>query len=55
MWVDILLLNRAPLAEALERSVHSLEELRRLIVSGDGDGLAAYLTSARTFRQGIER
>ena len=55
MWVDILLMNRAALDEALARTVHSLEELRGLIAAGDGDGLAAYLASARTFRQGIER
>jgi prephenate dehydrogenase len=55
MWVDLLLYNGPALDEALERTVRSVEELRRLIAAGDTTGLAAYLESARTFRQGIER
>ena len=55
MWVDILLYNRPALDEALERTVRSLDELRRLIAAGDGDGLTVYLESARAFRQGLER
>jgi len=55
MWVDILLYNGPALDEALERTARSLDELRRLIAAGDGEGLTAYLESARTFRQGIER
>jgi prephenate dehydrogenase len=55
MWVDILLYNGPALDEALERTVRSVGELRRLIAAGDTTGLAAYLESARTFRQGIER
>ena len=55
MWVDILLYNGPALDEALDRTVRSVNELRRLIAAGDTTGLAAYLESARTFRQGIER
>jgi prephenate dehydrogenase len=55
MWAYILLYNGPALDEALERTVRSVEELRRLIAAGDTTGLAAYLESARTFRQGIER
>lgn len=55
MWVDILLFNQPALDVALERTARSLDELRRLIAAGDGAGLAAYLESARVFRQGIER
>jgi prephenate dehydrogenase len=55
MWVDILLYNGPALEEALARTARGLDELRRLIAAGDGEGLTAYLESARAFRQGIER
>jgi len=55
MWVDILLLNQPALDEALGRTAEALESLRRLLATGDADGLRAYLETARDFRQGIER
>jgi cyclohexadieny/prephenate dehydrogenase / 3-phosphoshikimate 1-carboxyvinyltransferase len=55
MWVDILLYNRAPVSEALERAEAAIVELRDLISSGDAGALHAFLDKARAFRQGIDR
>jgi prephenate dehydrogenase len=55
MWIDILLYNRAAVAEALEATEHSLTELRSLIAAGDADGLRAYLAAAQHFREGLDR
>lgn len=55
MWVDILLMNRPALDEALARTAEGVETLRRLLASGDVEGLRAFLEAARDFRQGIER
>jgi prephenate dehydrogenase len=55
MWVDILLYNRPALDEALASVGDTVAELRRILASGEAEGLRTYLESARTFRQGIER
>ena len=55
MWIDILLYNRAAVAEALEATEHSLTRLRSLIAAGDADGLRAYLAAAQRFREGLDR
>lgn len=55
MWIDILLYNRAAVAEALGAAEASLGELRGLVAAGDADGLRRYLTAAQRFRDGLER
>jgi prephenate dehydrogenase len=55
MWLDILLQNGDPLVEALSRVESGVAELRRLIESGDRQGLERYLDSAREFRRGLDR
>ncbi len=55
MWLDILLLNRPALDEALERTGAALAELRALLAAGDAEGLERYLAAAREFRRGMDR
>lgn len=55
MWVDILLLNAPAVTEALAQTEAQVAQLKALIVAGDAAGLRAYLSAARTFRQGINR
>jgi prephenate dehydrogenase len=55
MWIDILLYNQPAVGEALERMELGLTELRRLLSTGDTQGLRRYLETARAFRQGIDR
>ncbi|MDQ3137456.1 MAG: prephenate dehydrogenase [Gemmatimonadota bacterium] len=55
MWVDVLLYNRASVAEALSAAEAGLVELRRLVAAGDADGLHRYLTAAQRFREGLDR
>ena len=55
MWSEIFLLNRGPIGEALDQLARNIEELRQLLLRGDAKGLTAYLTAARTFREGLER
>jgi prephenate dehydrogenase len=55
MWLDILLQNRDPLVEALSGVEAQVGELRRLIETGDRQGLERYLETAREFRRGLER
>jgi prephenate dehydrogenase len=55
MWLDILLYNRAEVARAMESAEAGLAELRRLLESGDADGLRQYLTTAQRFREGLDR
>jgi prephenate dehydrogenase len=55
MWLDILLYNRAEVAEALRATETGLAELRRLLDAGDADGLRAYLAAAQRFREGLDR
>jgi prephenate dehydrogenase len=55
MWLDILLQNRAPLVEALSSVESRVGDLRRLIETGDREGLEHYLETAREFRRGLDR
>jgi prephenate dehydrogenase len=55
MWLDILLQNRGPLAEALSSVESRVGNLRRLIETGDREGLEHYLETAREFRRGLDR
>lgn len=55
MWLDILLYNRAEVADALRATEASVAELRRLLDTADADGLRAYLTAAQRFREGLDR
>lgn len=51
MWVDVFLLNRAPVEQALAAMGETLAELRGILAAGDRDALAAYLTQAAAFRR----
>lgn len=55
LWLDILLYNREAITEALSATERQLTELRRLVASGDVDGLREYLTAAQRFREGLDR
>ncbi len=55
MWLDLLLQNRDPLNEALASVETRVGELRRLIQTGDRQGLEHYLETAREFRRGLDR
>jgi prephenate dehydrogenase len=55
MWLDILLQNRDPLVEALSSVEIRVGDLRRLIETGDRQGLEHYLEAAREFRRGLDR
>jgi prephenate dehydrogenase len=55
MWLDILLQNRDPLVEALSSVESRVGDLRRLIETGDRQGLEHYLETAREFRRGLDR
>ena len=51
MWTDILLENREPLVASLAAFRGALEELERLIASGDRAGIAALLARLKTQRE----
>lgn len=55
MWLDILMQNRDPLVEALSSVESRVGDLRRLIETGDRQGLEHYLETAREFRRGLDR
>jgi prephenate dehydrogenase len=55
MWLDILRLNRAEVADALEATEAGMAELRRLLATDDAEGLREYLTAAQRFREGLDR
>jgi prephenate dehydrogenase len=55
MWVDILLYNRGPVIQAVQRFEEELTELRRLLASEDAAALRSYLETACGFRQGLDR
>jgi prephenate dehydrogenase len=55
LWLDILLYNREPVAQALTAAEGGLAELRRLLEAGDADGLGRYLAAAQRFREGLDR
>jgi prephenate dehydrogenase len=54
MWLDILLQNRDHLVEALASVEGGVADLRRLLETGDRQGLEQYLETAREFRRGLE-
>ena len=54
IWIDLLLYNRGPVAEALQATEGSLAELRRLVTAGDADGLRVFLTAAQRFREALD-
>lgn len=54
MWADIMLLNRAPLLEALEQVRDQLGTLHDLLAHGDRAGLEFYLEQAAAFRRKLE-
>lgn len=55
MWVDILLYNRAAVAEALTATEGAVVELRRLLDAEDTTGLREYLAAAQRFREVLDR
>lgn len=55
MWVDIFLLNRGPVAEALERTEGEVGRLRELIAQGDRAGLTRFLEEAGDYRRRLEK
>jgi prephenate dehydrogenase len=55
MWIDILLYNEPAVSEALEQTEGHLAELRRLLAARDAAGLHQFLSTAQSFRQGIDR
>jgi prephenate dehydrogenase len=55
MWVDILLYNRAAVAEALTATEGAVVELRRLLDAEDATGLREYLAAAQRFREVLDR
>jgi prephenate dehydrogenase len=55
MWIDILRLNRDAIVEALSATETELAELRQLVARDDAEGLRRYLSTARQFREGLDR
>jgi prephenate dehydrogenase len=55
LWVEIMLMNRGAIGEALEQSQAGLGELQQLLSSGDRAGLLRYCEAAQSFRLGIDR
>ncbi len=55
MWVDILLLNRSAVVEALEQTRARLQELQQLLSDEERDALLQFCEIARGFRLGIDR
>jgi prephenate dehydrogenase len=54
MWVDIFLLNRTAVADALARAEGELARLGELIREGDRAGLTSYLEEAGAYRRRLE-
>ncbi len=55
MWVDILLLNRSAVVDALEQTRARLQELQQLLSDEERDALLQFCEIARGFRLGIDR
>ncbi|HSJ76128.1 MAG TPA: prephenate dehydrogenase/arogenate dehydrogenase family protein [Gemmatimonadales bacterium] len=55
MWVDILLLNRVAVVEALEQTRAGLQELQQLLSDEERGALLRFCDIARSFRLGIDR
>jgi prephenate dehydrogenase len=55
LWVDILLQNAGPVAQAAAAFSETVAQLRALLERRDAAGLRAFLAQGATFRRGIER
>jgi prephenate dehydrogenase len=55
MWVDILLLNRSAVVEALEQTRARLKELQQLLSDEERGALLQFCEIAHGFRLGIDR
>lgn len=55
LWVEILLANAGPVAEALAATERSLDALRAALAAGDAAGVRALLARAADFRRGLDR
>ena len=53
MWEEIFLANREALAAGLDVYRHALDDLARLIASGDGDALRAALARIKARREAL--
>ncbi len=51
VWRDIYLANADVLADAIDRTIAGLGEVRAMLASGDGEALAAWNERARTRRE----
>lgn len=54
LWVDIFLLNRAAITEALEQAEGELRTMRELIAGGKRERLREFLADAWAFRRTLE-
>lgn len=54
MWLDIFLLNRDAVCQALARAEGEMAELRRLIEDGDRTGLRRFLEQAASYRRQLD-
>jgi prephenate dehydrogenase len=54
MWVDIFLMNRGPVQDALRRAEGDLATLRQLLERGDRAGLTTFLEDAAAFRRRLD-
>ena len=52
-WADVLVANRAPVAERLRALSSALEEWAQMMEEGDRDGLLQRLSAARSIRAGM--
>jgi prephenate dehydrogenase len=55
LWVEILLANAGPVADALGATGRELDALRAALAAGDRAGLRALLQRGATFRRGLDR
>jgi prephenate dehydrogenase len=55
LWVEILLANAGPVADALAAAGRELEALRAALVAGDGPAVHSLLQQGATFRRGLDR
>jgi prephenate dehydrogenase len=54
-WVDVLLLNRASLLEAMEKFQSQLGDLREILSTGDRERMRAWLEATSAIRRGVEQ
>lgn len=55
LWVEILLANREPVADALGATGRELESLRHAVATGNAPAIRDALQRAATFRRGLDR